>query len=74
MSNQTVGGQALIEGVMMQSKEKRAIAIRKVDGEIVIKKNKIKSWISEKKIDKIPFIRGTFILIENMIEGINSLN
>ena len=49
MSNQTVGGQALIEGVMMQSKEKRAIAIRKVDGEIVIKKNKIKSWISEKK-------------------------
>ncbi len=74
MSNQTVGGQALIEGVMMQSKEKRAIAIRKVDGEIVIKKNKIKSWISEKKIDKITFIRGTFILIENMIEGINSLN
>ncbi|SCI37467.1 MULTISPECIES: DUF1385 domain-containing protein [unclassified Romboutsia] len=74
MSNQTVGGQALIEGVMMQSKQKRAIAVRKADGEIVIKKNKIKSWISEKKIDKIPFIRGTFILIENMIEGINSLN
>lgn len=74
MSRQAVGGQALIEGVMMQSKDKRAIAVRKSDGKIVIKKNKIKSWISEKNIDKIPFIRGSFILIENMIEGVNSLN
>ena len=73
MSKQAVGGQALIEGVMMQSKEKRAIAVRKADGEIVIKKNKIKSWINDKNIDKIPFVRS-FILIENMIEGINSLN
>ncbi len=54
MSKQAVGGQALIEGVMMQSKEKRAIAVRKADGEIVIKKNKIKSWINDKNIDKIP--------------------
>ena len=74
MSKQAVGGQALIEGVMIQSKEKRAIAVRKADGEIVIKKNKIKSWINDKNIDKIPFVRGSFILIENMIEGINSLN
>ncbi|MEG1870677.1 MAG: DUF1385 domain-containing protein [Peptostreptococcaceae bacterium] len=74
MSRQSVGGQALIEGVMMQSKEKRAIAVRKSDGEIVIKKNKIKSWISDKNIDKIPFVRGSFILIENMIQGVNSLN
>lgn len=74
MSKQAVGGQALIEGVMMQSKEKRAIAVRKADGEIVIKKNKIKSWINDKNIDKIPFVRGSFILTENMIEGINSLN
>ena len=74
MSRQAVGGQALIEGVMMQSKERRAIAVRKADGEIVIKKNKIKSWINDKNIDKIPFVRGSFILIENMIEGINSLN
>ena len=74
MSKPAVGGQALIEGVMMQSKKKRAIAVRKADGEIVIKKNKIKSWINDKNIDKIPFVRGSFILIENMIEGINSLN
>ena len=74
MSKQFVGGQAVIEGVMMQSKQKRAIAVRKSDGEIVVRKNKIKSWINEKNIDKIPFIRGSFVLIETMIEGIKSLN
>ena len=74
MKKQSVGGQALIEGVMMQSKDKRAMAVRKSDGEIVIKKNKIKSWINEKNIDKVPFIRGSFILIETMIEGVKSLN
>jgi uncharacterized protein YqhQ len=74
MKKQSVGGQAVIEGVMMQSKNKRAIAVRKSDGEIVVKKNKIKSWINEKNIDKIPFLRGSFVLIETMIEGIKSLN
>ena len=66
--------QAVIEGVMMQSKNKRAIAVRKSNGEIVVEKNKIKSWVSEKNIDKIPFLRGAFILIDTMIEGIKSLN
>ncbi|CEQ15628.1 DUF1385 domain-containing protein [Paraclostridium sordellii] len=74
MKKQAVGGQAVIEGVMMQSKDKRSIAVRKNDGEIVVKRNKIQSWISDKKIDKIPFIRGAFILIETMIEGIKSMN
>ena len=74
MSKQFVGGQAVIEGVMMQSKHKRAIAVRKSNGEIEIKKNKIKSWVSDKNIDKIPFLRGSFILIETMLEGVKSLN
>ena len=74
MKKQSVGGQAVIEGVMMQSKSKRAIAVRKSNGEIVVEKNKIKSWVSEKNIDKIPFLRGAFILIDTMIEGIKSLN
>ncbi|WP_270942894.1 DUF1385 domain-containing protein [Romboutsia lituseburensis] len=74
MKKQAVGGQAVIEGVMMQSKNKRAVAVRKSDGEIVVRKNKIKSWINEKNIDKIPFVRGSFVLIETMIEGIKSLN
>ena len=74
MKKQSVGGQAVIEGVMMQSKNKRAIAVRKSNGEIVVEENKIKSWVSEKNIDKIPFLRGAFILIDTMIEGIKSLN
>ena len=74
MKKHPVGGQAVIEGVMMQSKNKRAIAVRKNDGEIIIRKRNIKSWISDKNIDKIPFLRGAFILIETMIEGINSMN
>ena len=41
MGKQFVGGQAVIEGVMMQSKQKRAIAVRKSNGEIEIKKSKI---------------------------------
>ena len=69
MSNISVGGQAVIEGVMMQSKDKRAIAVRKSNGKIVLKKNNIKSWINETNINKIPFI-----LLETMIEGIKSLN
>lgn len=74
MSKPNVGGQAVIEGVMMQSKKKRAIAVRKSNGKIILKKNKIKSWTNDKNIDKIPFLRGSFILIETMIEGIKSLN
>lgn len=74
MEKQKVGGQAVIEGVMMQSKKKRAIAVRKSDGEIVVESKKIKSWINDKGIEKIPFIRGSFILIETMIEGVKSTN
>ena len=44
-----VGGQAVIEGVMMQSQDYRAIAVRKSDGEIEVKKERIKSWVKDKK-------------------------
>ena len=66
MKKEPVGGQAVIEGVMMQSKRKRAVAVRKANGEITIKKNDIKSWIKDKNIDRIPFLRGSFILIESI--------
>lgn len=69
-----VGGQAVIEGVMMQSGDYRAIAVRKPNGKIEVKKDKIKSWVRDKKIDKIPFLRGAFILIDTMVSGIKSLN
>lgn len=74
MEKQSVGGQAVIEGVMMQSKKYRAIAVRKSNGEIELKKERIKSWVQDKKIDKIPFLRGAFVLFETMIQGMKSLN
>ena len=48
-----VGGQAVIEGVMMQSQDYKAVAVRKSNREIEVKKEKIKSWVKDKKIDKI---------------------
>ena len=74
MKKQNVGGQAVIEGVMMQSKYYRAIAVRKSNGEIELKKERISSWVNDKKIDKIPFLRGGFVLLETMIQGMKSLN
>lgn len=74
MAKQAVGGQAVIEGVMMQSKDKRAVAVRKSDGEIALKEGRIKSWVRDKNIDKIPFVRGSFVMIDTMIQGIKSLN
>lgn len=74
MAKQAVGGQAVIEGVMMQSKDKRAVAVRKSDGEIALKEDRIKSWVRDKNIDKIPFVRGSFVMIDTMIQGIKSLN
>ena len=44
-----VGGQAVIEGVMMQSQDYKAVAVRKSNGEIEVKKEKIKSWVKDKK-------------------------
>ncbi|HFL3157818.1 TPA: DUF1385 domain-containing protein [Clostridioides difficile] len=74
MAKQAVGGQAVIEGVMMQSKDKRAVAVRKSDGEIALKEDRIKSWVRDKNIDKILFVRGSFVMIDTMIQGIKSLN
>lgn len=68
-----VGGQALIEGVMMRGKDKIAISIRKSDGEIITKVDDIKkTWIT--KFSKIPILRGVLIFVSSMIVGIKALN
>lgn len=74
MKKCSVGGQAVIEGVMMKNEEKVAVAVRKSDGEIELDKKSSKSWVREKGIHKIPFLRGAFILFETMAEGIKALN
>ncbi|WP_248480740.1 DUF1385 domain-containing protein [Tepidibacter aestuarii] len=74
MSKSTVGGQAVMEGVMMKNQNKIAVAVRKSDGDIEIDKKNIKSWVIDKGFNKIPFLRGGFILLETMVEGIKALN
>lgn len=66
-----VGGQAVIEGVMMKGTEYMATAVRKPTGEIVYRRKKITR--SNDIIIKIPFIRGVFILIETLVMGIKEL-
>ena len=63
-----IGGQALIEGVLMRNKEKICIAVRK-DKKIIVKKEKIKF-----KESKIPFFRGITNLISTMYVGMKALN
>ncbi|MDR1835591.1 MAG: DUF1385 domain-containing protein [Fusobacteriaceae bacterium] len=66
-----IGGQAVIEGVMMRSPNWVATAVRKPSGEIVYRKTKISDRIN--RISKIPFIRGTFSLFEALVTGVREL-
>jgi uncharacterized protein YqhQ len=68
-----VGGQAVIEGVMMRCKDKYSVAVRKPNDKISLKKDKISSWTT-KPFFKLPFIRGLVMLIETLILGIKTLN
>ncbi|TDT68045.1 uncharacterized protein YqhQ [Hypnocyclicus thermotrophus] len=66
-----VGGQAVIEGVMMKSPDRIATAVRRSNGEIVYKVKELSK--NNKFLSKIPFIRGGFILIESLFVGIKEL-
>jgi uncharacterized protein YqhQ len=68
-----VGGQAVIEGVMMRSPKRIATAIRRSNGEIEINTNEYVSLIQRKKYLNIPVVRGAITLIEVMILGIKTL-
>lgn len=68
-----VGGQAVIEGVMMRSPKRIATAIRRANGRIEVLVNEYTSLIQRKKFLNIPIIRGAVMLIEVMIMGIKTL-
>lgn len=69
-----VGGQAVIEGVMMRGNKGQATAIRKSDGKIEIDMKKIVPITKKYKFLNIRFIRGIFVLIDSLVTGINTLN
>nr|WP_255547800.1 DUF1385 domain-containing protein [Crassaminicella indica] len=68
----SIGGQAVIEGVMMKGPKDIAIAVRKQDKEIVVKKEEVKG-ISKSALTKVPMIRGVIALFDAMVLGVKSL-
>ena len=74
MKSSNIGGQAVLEGVMMKNKDTYAVAVRKPDGEIEVKKDIYRSITGNwKKLTQIPFIRGVFNFIDSMILGMSTL-
>jgi len=70
----SVGGQAVIEGVMMRAPEAWAVAVRRPDGVIEAKSNVLPAATSRSKIAKWPLIRGIFVLIESLTLGFKALS
>lgn len=68
-----IGGQAVIEGIMMMNRDDYAVAVRRPDGEIEVKKDKYVSITNKAKILKLPFIRGVFRFADSMILGMKTL-
>lgn len=68
-----IGGQAVMEGVMMKNQEKYAVAVRKPDGEITLKISEYKGIIKNKKIRNMPILRGVFSFIESLYLGVSTL-
>lgn len=74
MEKPMVGGQAVIEGVMMRGFGKVATAVREPDGKINVQVNNVNSISDKYKILKLPFLRGSVSLFESLILGIKSLS
>jgi uncharacterized protein YqhQ len=69
-----VGGQAVIEGVMMRGPGRIATAVRRSNGEIVVKRREYVSLAEKNKLFKLPILRGAVGLVEMMFIGIDTLN
>lgn len=73
MGRVSIGGQAVIEGIMMKNNDKYAIAVRKPDKEIEVKIEKYKPAGEKCKLFKIPIIRGVFNFVESLVIGVKTL-
>ncbi len=73
MKSSNIGGQAVLEGIMMRNGSKYSVAVRKPDGEIVADVKDYKSVIPWKTPLKIPFIRGIFNFVDSLVLGMRTL-
>ncbi|MBD5537517.1 MAG: DUF1385 domain-containing protein [Lachnospiraceae bacterium] len=69
-----IGGQAVLEGVMMKNKEKYAVAVRKPDGEIEVEVENYQGVLHGNRLKELPFVRGIFNFVDSMILGMKCLN
>lgn len=68
-----IGGQAVLEGVMMRNKDKYAIAVRKPDNKIDVVTRQCKSNENRSKICNVPIIRGVVSFVDSLVLGMSSL-
>lgn len=69
-----IGGQAVMEGVMMKNKDTYAVAVRKSDGEIIIEKKEYKNIFGDSAFVRLPLVRGVVNFIDSLVLGMSSLN
>ncbi len=74
MAKINIGGQAVIEGVMMRAPRSVAIAVRRPSGEIVVRKDMVVPLSERFPIVKLPIVRGAVALFTSLITGIKALN
>lgn len=72
--NITVGGQAVIEGVMMRGPERWTVTVRRADGRLEGSVTDYRGWAKRWPLLGRPFLRGAVVLLESMIVGIKALN
>ena len=69
-----IGGQAVLEGIMMKNKERYSVAVRLPNGEINVALEEYESFAPVKMLNNIPFVRGVFNFIDSLILGTRTLN
>ena len=73
MKSSNIGGQAVMEGIMMRSGDQYSVGVRKPDGEIEVKVEPYHSWAKDKKIWKLPIFRGVVSFFESLVVGMKCL-
>lgn len=73
MKSSGIGGQAVMEGIMMKNKDYYAVAVRKPSGEIIVKKERYEGMIPFLIIQKIPIVRGVVNFIDSLCLGMSTL-
>ena len=69
-----IGGQAVLEGVMMKNQDRYAVAVRKPNGVIAVELENHQGVLAGSKLRKVPFVRGIFNFVDSLVLGMKCLN